>query len=120
MYGGLPENRYSDSGTDSSSKEDSSLDDVWILSLPSFRWIYAGSGGGFPDGREGAACALVNNKYMLAYRGRTGSAINKCDEGSGLWFYDLEDLAWRTNYTAPDANHVWKVPEKIYNIIGGE
>ncbi|KAJ9602832.1 hypothetical protein H2200_012612 [Cladophialophora chaetospira] len=104
---------------------DEALDDVWILSIPSFRWIPVGS---TSVPRLGPACALLEERYMLTYGGVThlsdvanGTvAYEPCDTAqSGLRLYDLTMFAWTGQYEVAPGNYTAAVPSKIFNVIGG-
>ncbi|KAL7268628.1 hypothetical protein RUND412_008741 [Rhizina undulata] len=112
VYGGIPSSFYT-------SSTQTTLTDTWILSLPSFTWISATTTGGFVGGRAIMNCELVNNKYLLAHRGRTANNVNTCDTDGGIWLFDLENLTWTQTYSPPASNHVYQVPSKVYGVIGG-
>ena len=95
MYGGS-EKYYSDS-----------LDEVWVLSLPMFRWtqVY-----GDQYGLYGHTCHLTGGRYMLAVGEYRGICTDLMD------IYDVSELEWVNTYYPDKA---YSVPAKIALIIGG-
>ena len=87
-----------------------SFDDVWVLSLPMFRWrkAYEASFGFF-----GHTCHLVgNNKYMLVLSGYREA--NWCEKF--VYVFDLSGMKWVDTYYP---NITYTVPQEISTIIGG-
>ena len=64
---GTSHNIYVYGGTDYP-MGDLALSDVYILSIPAFKWIYAGN---TSKPRMNHGCTLVSNKYMLMYGGHS-------------------------------------------------
>lgn len=98
--------------------------DVYVLSLPSFRWIRVVDGG---DLRIEHKCQLAGKHTMLAIGGLIpyGSEEFKpkpstCDSGTfqnGIGIFDLNEHDWLFNYDADDGEY--KVHQNISNVIGG-
>lgn len=123
MYGGTPQNhRY--------------LDDVWVLSVPSFRWIAINDtnnqeriSDGPVAGRIGHTCALWNGSQMLVLGGiyarpaatDVGSDrnVSVCDTiYSPLRLLDTSTYSWQDEYK-PDFD-AYKIPRAVSDVIGGE
>ncbi|EKG09562.1 hypothetical protein MPH_13412 [Macrophomina phaseolina MS6] len=82
-------------------------DDVYILSLPSFTWTKAYSGGA----RDGNLFAVETTGSVLNFSNST------CDEGPGVSLFDMTDLAWSTFLNASAAPY--QIPDKVVQKIGG-
>lgn len=110
LYGGL--------GFDNNT---AGFDDMWILSLPSFKWVNyykSPSGGGSPH--HSLSCNIVNGGQMLVIGGTF--PINDTCDSPELWGVHNADIgkvsgkAWNTydpNITS------YKVPPEIMGVIGG-
>ncbi|KAF2838525.1 hypothetical protein M501DRAFT_1004268 [Patellaria atrata CBS 101060] len=98
---------------------DGYLADVWILSLPSFRWIYGGTS---DRSRAVFGCAKVAKRYLLVYGDMTENVQgNECDnDQNGFAMLDLQSLEWTSSYEAPEGTPTYLVPERIYSVIGGD
>ncbi|APA09574.1 hypothetical protein sscle_05g043440 [Sclerotinia sclerotiorum 1980 UF-70] len=94
-----------------------SYDDVFVLSLPSFKWIQVYEAvPGSP--RFGHTCHLVGNRQMLTVGGAQKKYSSYCDwESSGVAIYDMYALSW-TSAFHHDANS-YIVPGNITDAIGG-
>ena len=70
---------------------DQGLDDVYILSIPSFRWVRAYSGSGPP--RQGHSCEIVQGKQMAVIGGFNATSLpsQACglEMGGDLRFFDM-------------------------------
>ena len=87
-----------------------SFDDVWVLSLPMFRWKRVSEN---VFGFFGHTCHVVgNNRYMVTLGGYREA--NWCE--NLLYVYDLSGLSWVDNYYP---NTPYTVPLQISAIIGG-
>lgn len=109
-----------------SSNAPASLSDVYVLTLPAFHWIRIGNA---PLGKSSHMCVKLQNKYMMSYRGmedRTSNMMNDCDQqNGGIQIFDMEALNWTTRYEVRAASKravepEYKIPQGIYNIIGGD
>jgi hypothetical protein len=106
---------------------DDSLDDMYVLSLPSFQWIYIGKTG-IP--RYEHACAPLQNRYIVTYGGMPKTRWSDipsaaCDESNkGLRLWDTMTATWVTrttnigNVTATNVTAL--VPKSISDVIGGD
>lgn len=92
--------------------------DLWVLSIPSFRWFLASTGGSYgPEGLQSMSCALVGGgRKMLVYGGLPLENSGACDR-SGTYVFDLTTLQWDSVYE-PNAGE-YKIPKVIYDVIGG-
>jgi len=69
---------YMFGGTKLGSEHKIGYSDVWVLSIPSFRWFLVNDGvptsSGTPRGYEAMTCSVVGGgRKMLVYGGRNGS-----------------------------------------------
>lgn len=107
IYGG-----WQNAGTDIA------LDDIWVLSIPSFHWIPVGS---TSVPKIALSCALLDDRYIVTYGGlpHAGRPLSEeCDVNqSGLRLYDLTTSNWTNQYEASKDGYA--VPSKIYDVIGG-
>ena len=104
MYGGRGNNNYF-------------IDDVWVLSLPSFTWtqIYQGLSPRFSH-----TCHVVGNRTMITVGGAANSNYSAapCDwEYKGVGVFDLSDATWGSVYNAAAGDYA--VPSLVVKTIGG-
>ncbi len=103
---------------------DPALDDVWVLTIPSFQWISVG-----PTSvpRFYHSCALLGDRYIATYGGVAGVGGNEgaaspepCDTAqSGLRLFDLTTFDWAEQFEPSPSNYTAPVPKQIHNVIGG-
>ncbi|KAI4130502.1 MAG: hypothetical protein LQ338_001733 [Usnochroma carphineum] len=111
-------------------------DDVWVLSIPSFRWISVNDtnnqerlSDGPAAGRNGHTCAMWRDSQLLVLGGiyprpaatTVGSDrnVSVCDTVySPIRLLDTSTYAWQTEYK-PDFD-AYKVPPVVYKEIGGD
>ncbi|KAJ5337987.1 Galactose oxidase/kelch beta-propeller [Penicillium brevicompactum] len=91
-------------------------DDVYILSLPSFRWIKAYSGTS-THSRSGHRCLKVYPDQMLVVGGQHVDQ-SKCLEGGVIVDFNLNTLKFQDKYD-PTSWGEYKVPDLITAKIGG-
>ena len=134
MYGGSNK-----AGLPAYSPDDGSLhDDVWALSIPSFRWISINdtnngerNANGMHAGRTGHTCNMWQESQMIVIGGwyasdattefySGGALVNKVCETTynAIRLLDTSTYTWQTQYT-PNSTE-YKVPSAVYGIIGGE
>jgi len=94
------------------------LDDVWVLTLPSFQFIKVGNS--VEASRFSGTCAAISPQYLLAYRGSSRKSNWLATRNGSLALLDLTDLEWKTEYIPADASTVYRVPQKVIEVIGGE
>ena len=104
MYGGRGNNNHF-------------LDDVWVLSLPSFTWtqIYQGT-----SPRYGHTCHVAGNRTLITVGGaaNTNYSAAPCDwEYKGVGVFDMSDLTWGSVYDASAGDYA--VPGLVTATIGG-
>jgi hypothetical protein len=110
-------------GGESPSAVRSSYSDMWILSIPSFRWIRVDVQS---TPRKAHGCTAVAERYMLTYGGTKAGFGNEgdtngCDQKNyGLQLFDLSWLAWTSRYEGPSKGNAYKVPKSVYDVIGGD
>ncbi|KAJ5677548.1 uncharacterized protein N7477_003181 [Penicillium maclennaniae] len=91
-------------------------DDVYILSLPSFKWIKAYSGTTI-HGRSGHRCIKVYPNQMLAIGGLHVDPTN-CVDGGIIVNFNLNTLVFQSTYDPAEWNE-YKVPDILIAEIGG-
>ncbi|KAF2714100.1 hypothetical protein K504DRAFT_154637 [Pleomassaria siparia CBS 279.74] len=103
----------------------SAYSDMWILSIPSFRWIRVDVDS---PPRKAHACAAVAEKYMVTYGGipsgwgEEGDG-DACDtDNYGLRLFDMSTLTWTTKYGGPvtGGKKNFAVPKPVYDAVGGD
>ncbi|KAI9809407.1 MAG: hypothetical protein M1826_003920 [Phylliscum demangeonii] len=73
-------------------------DDIWILTIPSFRWIPVNTTGqSNPPARAGHSCNVWDGQ-MVVVGGYVGQQLT-CDS-PGVYVFDLSTLKWQTQFTA--------------------
>lgn len=92
------------------------LDDVWVLTLPSFQFIKAGNS--IEARRASGTCGVISPQYLLVYRGepRMGNILGN----ASFALLDLTDLEWKKEYTPANGSTVYRVPQQVIKMIGGE
>lgn len=106
-------------------------DDMWILTIPSFKWIKVDqSKQSIPPARAGHSCDIVGRE-MIVIGGYVGDELS-CDS-PGVYIFDVTNLQWTTSYSASaggfgggsggnknDASSSpYKVPKAIIDVVGG-
>ena len=122
MYGGTPKNGKF-------------LDDVWVLSVPSFRWIsindtnnHERDSDGSVAGRNGHTCAMWKDSQLLVLGGiyarpaatTVGSDrhVSVCDTVySPIRLLDTTSYSWQSEYK-PNFD-AYTVPSVVSDVIGG-
>ena len=109
-------NIYIYGGYDGLNAADLPSDDVWILSLPAFRWVraYAGS---TSHGRSGHTCVKPYPDQMFVIGGLHQDPT-QCVEGGIIQVFNLNTLNFQSSYT-PSTWSEYKVPQALYSVIGG-
>ncbi|KAI5792545.1 hypothetical protein DFH27DRAFT_527304 [Peziza echinospora] len=102
LFAGSPDNSY-----------EKSLNEVFILTLPAFRWITVPAKAVL--GTIGSACGRVQDKYMVSYMGNLGVA-GCLEEVAGLQVLDMSTLEWTRKVVAGSK---YEVPKRVYDVIGG-
>ncbi|KAF7524962.1 hypothetical protein PCG10_005313 [Penicillium crustosum] len=91
-------------------------DDVYILSLPSFKWIKAYNGTN-THSRSGHRCIKVYPDQMLAVGGQHVDPT-RCLEGGVIVNFNLNTLSFEDKYD-PTTWSEYKVPDIVTKLIGG-
>ncbi|KAK6342382.1 hypothetical protein TWF718_007782 [Orbilia javanica] len=100
--------------------------DVFALSLPSFTWIRLVERS--PDFLPGPgvrlqpSCDIVDERFLTIFGGRSlvGGDTANCDkQQNALFMYDLNAGEWIIDYEPPTWNRGYRIPEPVYNVIGG-
>ena len=99
-------------------------DDVWVLSVPAFRWVKVYDGTSTPlHARSGHACSLPYPDQMLVFGGTNLGYGHKYDtaciqDGSIVDVFDLIQLKWTKKY---DPSHwsTYSRSQVITNAIAG-
>ncbi|KAL9021574.1 MAG: hypothetical protein Q9185_001222 [Variospora sp. 1 TL-2023] len=110
-------------------------DDMWILSIPSFKWIEVDtSGQSAPPARVGASCSIWDGQIVVV-GGYTGPDLS-CD--NGFYVFSATELKWQNEFTALDGGNTqnqqvsqekdltglrgsfgYEVPGAVQSVIGG-
>lgn len=94
------------------------LNDVWVLTLPSFQFIKVDNSA--KASRFLGACAVISPQYLLAYRGSSQEPDSLEAQNASLALLDLTDLKWKTEYTPANGSTVYNIPQRVIEVIGGE
>lgn len=94
------------------------LNDVWVLTLPSFQFIKVGNSA--ETSRFLGTCAVISPQYLLAYRGSSQEPDSLEAQNASLALLDLTDLKWKTEYTPANGSTVYNIPQRVIEVIGGE
>ena len=111
-------------GGESTLSTPDAFSDMWILSIPTFRWMRVNI---TSEARKSVTCTAVGQRYIMTYggiKGGWGEEGDKdvCDdENFGLRLFDMSNLAWTSQYDGPPAagKTAYTVPKVVYNAIGG-
>jgi len=103
-------------------------EDVYILSIPSFQWINATSshtqGSANNVGRYDHTCSIYADRYMVVLGGVVGpgnSSLNShtCDcSYPATRVFDTSNLTWLQQWN--NTLEPYTVPGRVYNVIGGK
>lgn len=122
LYGGQVGNGVYD-GASASQKINAGLDEVYILSLPSFVWFKANYTPSDP--RMYHTCNIVGNRQMLSIGGLDpsatsyGAATNDTDPfWEGVKVFDLTTLQWTNYYNATAAPYLAPGPVAAHYAAG--
>jgi hypothetical protein len=99
------------------SGNDTIWDDVYILSMPSFTWVKAFSGGE-ENGRYGHRCVKPYPDQMFVVGGYVKDAPDKCVDGV-VQVFNLNTLSFQDSYD-PKTWSYYDVPSAVTKVIGGE
>jgi len=94
--------------------------DVWVLSIPSFKWFRVSglaTTPWAPPRYEAMTCHIVGGgSKMLVYGGRN-DVDNQCIDRTGIHVFGMAKLTWEQVYD-PNGEE-YQVPKEIYDVIGG-
>ncbi|KAJ5542070.1 hypothetical protein N7461_008073 [Penicillium sp. DV-2018c] len=113
---GSSHNIYIYGGYDGLKYNSNPSDDVYILSLPSFKWVRAYNGTN-THSRSGHRCIKVYPDQMLAVGGQHVDST-RCLEGGIIVNFNLNTLEFEDEYD-PKTWAEYKVPEVVTAEIGG-
>ncbi|KAH7080502.1 hypothetical protein BKA63DRAFT_245115 [Paraphoma chrysanthemicola] len=87
-------------------------DDVWVLSIPQFRWTQV-----FEGKRPNFGCTshLAGNKQMLMLGGMVGH--DSCEASPHVTLYDMTNLKFMQSYVMDD--DAFRVPKAVWERIDG-
>lgn len=114
---GSSHNIYIYGGYDGLEINSNPSDDVYILSVPSFKWIKAYNGSS-THSRSGHRCVKVYPDQMLALGGQHVAGSNCLEDGVVVNF-NLNKLEFQDSYD-PTKWEDYKVPQLVIFQIGGE
>ncbi|KAI5837246.1 hypothetical protein DFP73DRAFT_532050 [Morchella snyderi] len=100
--------------------KDTDFRDMWILSLPSFKWIKldASDSSYSASKRAGHSCNLIGNRQMAVIGGAYGAEAQEQCETASVFLFDMATLAWKDRFDPGEA--AYELPEKITDVIGGD
>lgn len=112
-------------GGESPANTSSAFSDMWVLSVPSFRWIRLGVDNS--PARKHHGCTAVGQKYMVTYGGVPSGWMKEGDDDAcdqvnyGMRLFDLSNLGWTSRYDGPPApgKNTYSVPKVVVDAIGG-
>ncbi|KAK2755748.1 hypothetical protein FQN54_005898 [Arachnomyces sp. PD_36] len=110
-------NVYIYGGYDGLESSNRASDDVYILSIPSFRWIKAREGSD-TQGRRSHRCVKPYPDQMFVIGGRL-SADATCVTDGIMRVFNLNDLDFQDDYD-PLKWSEYKVPKAVTDVIGGD
>ncbi|KAI3207680.1 hypothetical protein CBS147311_2781 [Penicillium roqueforti] len=113
---GSSHNIYIYGGYDGLNYNANPSDDVYILSLPSFKWVKAYNGTN-THSRSGHQCIKVYPDQMLAVGGQHVDSTY-CLEGGIIVNFNLNTLTFEDEYD-PTTWSKYKVPDLVTALIGG-
>ncbi|KAJ5530000.1 Galactose oxidase/kelch beta-propeller [Penicillium freii] len=113
---GSSHNIYIYGGYDGLNLSANPSDDVYILSLPSFKWIKAYTGTN-THSRSGHQCIKVYPDQMMAVGGQHVDAAH-CLEGGVIVNFNLNTLSFEDKYDPTNWSE-YKVPDIVTKLIGG-
>ena len=113
-------NIYYYGGYDGLRPEEDMNDEVWVLSLPSFRWIKVADGKR-DHGRSGHKCVTPYPDQMMVIGGTPGQGGSSlsCVADGIIQLFNLSSAKWMDGYD-PAKWSKYAVPEKVYREIGGD
>lgn len=108
-------------GGSTGDEEESSRNDMWILSLPSFKWFKVsdptGAPSDIPGGRTSHTCQIIGNRQMaIIGGGRSAEAHKQCLSAS-LFIFDMSTLSWSSGFDPIQT--AYSLPALITDVIGG-
>ncbi|KAF8244622.1 hypothetical protein K440DRAFT_490519, partial [Wilcoxina mikolae CBS 423.85] len=109
-------------------------EEVYILTIPSFRWIKVATIGNLEAelssgaGKSLAHCLAWRERTMFAVggyigldTGHLGVNAQGCNQSyPPIRVLDTSELAWLTHYDFSSARQPYFVPKAVYNVIGGD
>ncbi|KAF2831505.1 hypothetical protein CC86DRAFT_443172 [Ophiobolus disseminans] len=110
------------------SSDGTAVGDVYILSLPSFRWIpyYEAPGKRWFGGKAWASCSVINNSQMVIMSGfYTNVTKDACDQptigGQATLLLGQEGIERGAVFRKLESSIVeYRVPANITEVIGGD
>jgi hypothetical protein len=97
-------------------------DDVWVLSIPSFKWIKAKNGDP-AHARRGHRCVTPYPDQMMIIGGSTKRSLSAqnldCLKGGVIQLLNLTSLEWMGSYD-PAVYGSYGVPKVVQSAIGGD
>lgn len=95
--------------------ETSTYNDMWILSLPSFKVDYSNQASW--GGRTSHTCQIIGNRQMaIIGGGRSAEAHDQCINTT-LFIFDMSTLSWTAGLDSTLT--AYTVPALITDVIGG-
>lgn len=112
-------NIYYYGGFDGVAWKEDYYDDVWVLSLPTFRWVQLNKGKS-DLGRIGHNCFSPAPNQMLVFGGTKPLPGNTVDcVGDIVRNFNLSSGEWLESYH-PDDYDDYSIPEQVFKVIKGD
>lgn len=101
--------------------KEKATDDVWVLSIPSFKWtkVYSGDS---QSARYGHRCQKISDHQMMVVGGAVpnlGSAGCLSPADSFLRVFDFNTLEFANIYDPSSTDSKYEVPSPVVSAIGG-
>lgn len=101
------------------------FEDIFVLTVPSFRWIKVNDKNDFEDntdktGRAGHRCIIYKDAQMIVLGGLVTPSTNQnpCQTAyPPLRVLDTSNYIWKTMF---DPSVEYRVPDIVTNVIGGK
>lgn len=108
-------------GFDLAAPDDEGYTDMYVLSLPAFRWFKANATASVR--RASHTCSVIGKRQMISIGGRLTSSKRALGHepdpwSSGIGIFDMSLLRWQDHYDAGAENYTTPDPVKRYYTTG--
>lgn len=102
--------------------EDGAYNNMWILSLPSFKWIrvynVAENNSDIPGARTSHTCQMIGRRQMVVIGGARSAAAHRLCDTKSVFVFDMSALRWKSEYDPSEP--AYELPVNITAVIGGD